>query len=333
MSILRVAWGLSALALAAILYLHLLPALFAGLLVFLLTRQLAARLPEFVLKSGHARTLAVTLLASLIVGCAGLAATAIVAFFHSDAGNLAALLEKMADIIEGARSQLPAWLAERLPQDPGDLKGWLIGWLREHAAEVQTIGREAVRGMVHVLFGIVIGAILALQDASRSGDRKCGPLAQALLGRCERLAKAFGRILTAQVKISAINTTLTAIYLLIVLPLFGVHLPLAKSLVAVTFFAGLLPVIGNLISNSVIVVVSMAHSVETALGSLIFLVVIHKLEYFLNARIVGGGIGARTWEVLIAMLVMEAAFGLPGMVAAPVFYAYLKDELQAAGMV
>jgi hypothetical protein len=30
---------------------------------------------------------------------------------------------------------------------------------------------------------------------------------------------------------------------------------------------------------------------------------------------------------------MEAAFGLPGVVAAPVYYAYLKDELRARGLV
>ncbi|MCK7494761.1 MAG: hypothetical protein MZW92_29275 [Comamonadaceae bacterium] len=44
------------------------------------------------------------------------------------------------------------------------------------------------------------------------------------------------------------------------------QLPLTKTLIAVTFFAGLLPVIGNLISNTVIVVVSLAHSPQVARG-------------------------------------------------------------------
>ena len=57
------------------------------------------------------------------------------------------------------------------------------------------------------------------------------------------------------------------------------------------------------------------------------------MEYFLNARIVGAQIAAKAWELLLAMLVMEAAFGLPGVIAAPVYYAYLKDELRSAGMV
>jgi predicted PurR-regulated permease PerM len=95
----------------------------------------------------------------------------------------------------------------------------------------------------------------------------------------------------------------------------------------------LLPVVGNLISNTVIVIVSLSHSLYVALGSLAFLVIIHKLEYFVNARIVGTQIRARAWELLVAMLTMEAAFGIPGLVAAPIYYAYLKDELKGRGLI
>ena len=86
-------------------------------------------------------------------------------------------------------------------------------------------------------------------------------------------------------------------------------------------------------SDTVIVVVSLANSAAIALSSLTFLVVVHKLEYFLNARIVGSQIRASAWELLTAMLVMESAFGLPGLVAAPICYAWLKDELTTRGLV
>ena len=76
-----------------------------------------------------------------------------------------------------------------------------------------------------------------------------------------------------------------------------------------------------------IVVISLSYSAPVAGASLVFLVAVHKLEYFINARIVGSRINAAAWELLIAMLVMEAAFGLPGVVAAPVYYAYAKAEL------
>ena len=72
---------------------------------------------------------------------------------------------------------------------------------------------------------------------------------------------------------------------------------------------------------------------STLLKALAFLVAIHKLEYFLNAKIIGSQINARAWELLAAMLAMESLFGIPGVIAAPVFYAYVKTELNDAGLV
>ena len=143
----------------------------------------------------------------------------------------------------------------------------------------------------------------------------------------QRLGEAFRRVVFAQVRIAALNSVLTALYLLIILPLVGVHLPLVKTMVGFTFLVGLLPVVGNLISNAAIVILSLSVSVPVAVASLVFLVVIHKLEYFLNAHLMGAQIRAHAWELLLSMLVMEAAFGLPGLVAASIYYAYAKDEL------
>ena len=173
---------------------------------------------------------------------------------------------------------------------------------------------------------MVIGGMLALREAVYREHYK--PFARALADRVGLFGDAFRNIVFAQVRISAINAVFTGIYLAVVLPLMGVELPFTKTLILITFIVGLLPVIGNLISNTIIVVVSMSHSLGVAIGSLIFLIVIHKLEYFLNARIVGGQIRANAWELLIAMLSMEAAFGITGIVAAPIYYAYIKSELR-----
>jgi predicted PurR-regulated permease PerM len=137
----------------------------------------------------------------------------------------------------------------------------------------------------------------------------------------------------AQVKISSVNTVLTGIFLLVVLPIFHVYLPLSKTLVVATFVFGLLPVVGNLITNTLIFVMGLSISPLVAVAALAYLIVIHKLEYFLNARIIGGQISARAWELLIAMLFMEAVFGAPGLIAGPIYYAYLKRELKAAGLI
>lgn len=319
---------LAVIGLSSILILHLLPTLLAGLLVYQLVHLLAPRLQRH-FASERARLVALVLLATLVVGVVAGAVFGTVAFFKSDAGNISLLFGKMAQIIEDARSTLPAWIIDLLPENNDGLQAALIEWLRSHSAELRSMGKEALLAFAHILAGMIIGAMVSIQKIHAPAAR--GPLGLALVERSACLAESFRRVVFAQVRISALNTAFTALYLVIALPLFGVNLPLTKTLVAITFVAGLLPVVGNLISNGIIVIVSLAHSPHTAFSSLLFLVVVHKLEYFMNARIVGGQINARAWELLTAMLFMEAVFGLPGVVAAPIFYAWIKSELKAIG--
>lgn len=208
----------------------------------------------------------------------------------------------------------------------------LSDWLHEHALEARNIGAEIGRTTAHLLVGMIVGALIAIRDTLPDHHRH-PPLIAALRQRIFRMRDAFQDIIFAQVWISAINTAITALYVFVLLPMFGITLPLSKSLIAITFFAGLLPVAGNLISNTMLVVVSLSHSLHVAVFSLVFMVIVHKLEYFLNARIIGNRIQARAWELLIAMLVMEAVFGIPGVIAAPVFYSYIKRELSALELI
>ena len=323
------AWLIAGFLLLFALRFHLLPGLLAGLLVFELVHIIAPQLR--LVHAGAGKVAAVALLAMVVVAMLTLLFFGAMAFFRSDAGSLPALLQKMAEIIEGSRGNLPDWVVGSLPADADSLKNTIVTWLRGHAGDVELVGREAGRTVVHILIGMVIGAMVSLREA-RPGEGH-GPLAHALVERAARLGEAFRRVVFAQVRIAALNTLFTVIYLVVVLPMLGVHLPLTKTMIAITFVAGLLPVLGNLISNTVIVVVSLSASPSAALGSLVFLVLVHKLEYFLNARIVGVQIRASAWELLLAMLVMEAAFGIPGLVAAPIYYAYLKDELAARRLI
>jgi predicted PurR-regulated permease PerM len=324
------AWILAVAAMVTVISIHLLPALIAGLLVYELVHVLAPLFSRH-LSNARARGLAVGLVVLVVVGAVTGAVLGVLAFMGSEGGSFAALLAKMAEIIETSRSTLPAWLADLLPRDGEALRERASHWLREHAAELQLIGKETGHMLAHVLIGMVIGGMVSLREGAASGTS--GPLALALAERIFRLGEAFRRVVFAQVRISALNTLFTALYLGALLPLFGVNLPLTKTMIVVTFLAGLLPVVGNLISNSVIFVVSLAHSPGVAISSLAFLVVIHKLEYFLNARIVGAQIRASAWELLTAMLVMESCFGLAGLVAAPICYAWLKDELASRHLI
>jgi predicted PurR-regulated permease PerM len=317
--------------LALCLHLGLIGALLAGLLVHELVHTIAPRISFGEGGATRARLMSVGLIGALVIGALVAAGFGAAALLRSEGASPAALLARMADILASSRAMLPQWMGERLPPDAETLQQMIVDWLRAHASELQRAGQLFGVGMVHVLIGMVIGAIICFREARGSSDKSL--LLREGGERVSTLAHAFRGVVFAQVKISVVNTVLTGIYLIGVLPLLGVQLPFAKALIAVTFLAGLLPVIGNLISNTVIVVVSLSVSFAVALGSLGFLIVIHKLEYFLNARIVGAEIKASAWELLCAMLAFEAAFGLPGLVAAPIFYAYGKAELRQLGLI
>jgi predicted PurR-regulated permease PerM len=313
-------------ALVLTLYLGLVGALLAGLLVHELVHAIAPRISFGKNGATRARLMSVGLIGALVIGALVAAGLGLAAFFRSEGASPAALLGRLADILSSSRAALPGWIGDHLPPDAEGLREAIVEWLREHAAELQHAGRTFGVGIVHILVGMVIGAIVCFREAR--GPAEGTVLVREAGERLRTLAQAFRGVVFAQVKISAVNTVLTALYLAVALPLLGIQLPFMKALIAVTFFAGLLPVIGNLISNTVIVIVSLSLSFGVALASIVFLLVVHKLEYFLNARIVGGEIHASSWELLCALVVMEAAFGLPGLVAAPIFYAYGKAELR-----
>ena len=325
-----VSWILTGIALALILFLHLLPALLAGMLVHELVHLIEPAIRKR-FRTQRGTLIAVALISGFVVVVVAMAIIGIIAFFKSDAGSVSALLAKMAEIIETSRATMPEWLSGQIPEDTEEVKEAVVEWLRANSATVQLAGAQAGRGLMYVLAGMILGAMIALHQELPPEPHRS--LARALIERARRLGSAFRRVVFAQLRISLLNTLFTGIYLWLVLPFFGVNLPLKKTMIAVTFIAGLLPVVGNLVSNTVIVIVSLSYSMQAAIASLVFLVAIHKLEYLLNARIVGKRIESRMWELLVAMLVMEAAFGIAGVIAAPIYYAYLKDELTERGVV
>jgi len=304
-----------------ILYFKLVPALVAALVVYSLIHALAAQIAGRLFSHSRAKILAVSLIVLCIIAASASATVLLVGFARGQLGDLPELLKKMAAIIDNAR--------ERLGMEPAeDSKGLLANGLRSHSQQLQQLGSEVGRTLINALLGIVIGAMAAFETR-----RPATPLSLALFERLRRLEASFEKVVFAQVQISALNTALTAAFLLVALPLFGVELPMRKTLVGFTFIVGLIPIIGNLVSNAAIIIMALDVSSGAAVASLVFLVVVHKLQYFLNARIVGVQIRASAWEILLVMLCFEVAFGIPGMIMAPIIYAYTKAELAERALI
>lgn len=329
----KAAWLFMAAALVFVFHFHLVPALVAGLLVFTLLHKTTGMLHGPRLSHITAKVLSAVILSTIAAGIVIGAVVVLFGFVKGRVGDLPALFEKLAEVVDQLRARLASMGADSLiPESAADaeeLKVAVAAWLKGHSSELTKTGAEAGRLLVHALMGVVVGLLVFFAHPEASHR----PLASALSERVKRFWSAFEMIVTAQVEISAINAALTAVYLFGILSIVNSRLPFSGTLVAVTFVVGLIPVIGNLISNSVIVLLSLSVSPWIALASLLFLVVIHKLEYFVNARIVGSKIHAASWEILLVIISAEVAFGVPGVVLAPVLYAYVKRELGDRGLI
>lgn len=307
---------------------HLIPAVFAGLAVYVLTLKLSRHLPNNMNRVG--RQVALAVVVACVMTCLTGLGAAVWSFVGSSQG-IGALLATVVETLGSLRSALPSSVAEVLPTTIEGLRQQLAEFLTNHVQKISVVGFGSLKIFAHILLGMVVGGMAAVHHFRE--QHELPPLTAALRARLRVLVTAFDKVVLAQVKISALNTFFTALYLLFILPLFGIHLPMASILVLLTFAVGLLPVVGNLVSNSFIVVISLGVSPMVGVASLAFLVLIHKAEYFMNARIVGIEVQATAWELLSAMLLMESAFGVSGLVAAPVVYAWLKAEFRDKGVI
>ena len=196
--------------------------------------------------------------------------------------------------------------------------------------ELDGVGKYAGVALIQfaaVLIGVVVSISLFINsqfdleaDKPAQNNNLYTLTAREITLRFGTFYESFANVMGAQIIISAINTALTAVFL------FWNDVPYPKVLVGLTFLCGLLPIIGNLISNTLIVGVAFTISPKMALLALIFLVVLHKTEYFLNSKIIGDRIRNPMWPTLIGLVLGEKLMGIPGMILAPVILHYIKVE-------
>ncbi|MFW2176897.1 MULTISPECIES: AI-2E family transporter [unclassified Moraxella] len=324
-----------------VLLLHLTLVMFSGLVVYALTRGIAniirKQTPRFLPRLGKAmavkqRAESVGIVVVMVLLFLGIyifgdwvADKASVEHFNN-------LFNQIMLVIEQLHRYLPDSMSRHLPVSTASFKTMLMDIVKNHASQLQLAGIHTIRGLGYVLIGAVIGGIVAIQVPA-DANTHTKPLTRHFRQKFDELMTGFSDVFFAQVKISTINTILTSIYLLGILPAIGQPLPMAWTVVLITFVAGLFPVIGNLVSNTVIVLLSLTHGLAVSVMSLIWLMGIHKLEYFLNAQIIGHKIRATAWELLLFMLVLESTFGMAGLVSAPIIYAQIKRILTDRGWV
>lgn len=220
--------------------------------------------------------------------------------------------------------ELPFTDFESLRQAVVDTLGQEAQYLRN----VANFAKSAAAAIVFSILGIVAAGSLFYKtglDPYRGTHRLKNNLystcCDQVSTRFRDFYRSFATVMGAQITISLINTALTGIFLI------AVRLPHAPLLIAVTFLCGLVPIVGNLASNTVIVFVALTVSLKLAIAALVFLILIHKLEYLLNSKIIGDRIRNPVWLTLIALILGERLMGIPGLILAPVVLNYLRVEM------
>jgi predicted PurR-regulated permease PerM len=246
-----------------------------------------------------------------------------------------AALAALPEVAEHSIPSASAWAQARqieLPfTDFDSLKALIIDSAKEEAHYLRNVIRLAGNTTTTLLF-LLIGIVVAIslffnsqldlyRETHKTKNNLYSILADEIATRFRDFYRSFATVMGAQITISLINTLLTAIFVLIV------RLPNGALIIALTFLCGLLPIVGNLVSNTIIVCLAFTISLKIALVALIFLIAIHKLEYFLNSKIIGDRIRNPVWLTLVALIIGERLMGIPGMVLAPVVLNYLRMEL------
>lgn len=307
----RLSYALMVLAVALVGWLHMATLLITALFCYFALQQFSFRRSK---------------LAALVLFAVVLGLVAYGLFFFVKQASVA--FPKLAQTTIPAIVEFAEKQGVELPfTDLHSLKVLALEEVKTKFAAIPTYARLAVFQFAYLVIGIVIAVSLFLNsklglesDPHVSRDSIYALTMRELAARVRTFYRSFTRVMGAQILISAINTVLTGAFL------FVADFPYAPVLTILTFLCGLLPIVGNLISNTVITSVAFVKSPQTALLALSFLVVIHKLEYFLNSKIIGDRIRNPMWMTLIGLLVGEKLMGIPGMILAPVVLHYIKVE-------
>ncbi len=215
--------------------------------------------------------------------------------------------------------------------DYASLRHVALNEVQERFSNLGRYARDAMFVLVYLVIGIVVAVSLFINarlgvedDPHTARDSLYALTAHEIAMRFITFYRSFTIVMGAQILISIINTALTAIFL------YWGGFPFATVLMVCTFLSGLLPIIGNILGNTLITGVAFTLSPQMALFALVFLVTIHKLEYFLNSKIIGDRIRNPMWLTLLGLLLGEKLMGIPGMILAPIVLHYIKVESSQA---
>lgn len=303
--------------LAVIVIFHLAHVLLAGLFAFMLMDFFYRLIRRFRVPELSARFAAAGVFSLVVL----LTAYVLTRFLHQT-------LLTVPGIVDGALPQFTV-MAQRygveLPfSNFYELRELVNSRLLGHAGTITKASTLLTREVFHMVVGLIAVVLYFVSDrAPRYAPNLFDAVRHETNNRIWKFMQSFARVFGAQIVISAINAVLTLLFL------YFTGIPHMAFLTTMTFLIGIIPIIGNIISNSVIAVTALGVSLNLALAALVYLIIIHKLEYFLNSKIMGSSVELPMWQMLLAILLGNVIMGIAGIMLAPALLHYIKSELKS----
>lgn len=200
-----------------------------------------------------------------------------------------------------------ATLQEHLP-DSDDL----AQSAEHYAADVARSAAAIGRAFLMALIGLIL-AIVYFLDEERIRAFRDSLDPRSLFGTLTRWGEHLAESVSLTVQVQLVVAACNAVLTLPVLLLIGV--PRIAMLMVLIFVAGLIPVVGNLISGTVLVV--LAYQVKGWFGVVLFVVltfVLHKIEsYYLNPRLTARHVALPGFVLILSLIAWEHLLGFAGL--------------------
>lgn len=310
------------LAVILILFFKIVPAILAAMLAYVLSEKLLNALHIKMPNSTMKEKIVGIVVGFGSLGFIYLVVMGVVGLLKGE--NINDLLTTLSQTLDDLKIMLPYEIAKYIPESVSEIKKSIIDSLKNNLNLFAIFGKSALHETILIIVGWLIGVLIACKKKTKEHTEFTKSWNQIWTN----FTSAFKFVVFAQFKVALFNSIIISVFLFIISPIFGWDIPYSKTLVLITFLCGMLPIIGNLISNTVTFFLALTVSLPAALAALGLLMLIHKLEYIIISSSLGSDIDSDIWELLIVLFSFEILFGLGAMVFSPILYAFTKSELR-----
>ncbi len=253
--------------------------------------------------------------------------------FYNIIPRLIAMLPGLADKLQSQAIELfekanTRWDLRQYV-NPQEVKSAIVTGTTGSLKFLAGVFSASYKGFVYFVFALVLN--LLLYHNTEKLDAVFGRRPSSLMHFFYRFVIArirvfyfyFKRVMGGQIIISGINTVISTIVI------FALGLPYPFLLIGAVFVFGLFPVVGNLISNTILTIMAFVTIGPWGAGICLGLLIgIHKLEYFLNSKIIGEIVRLPMFITLTSLVVCEVLFGIIGLILAIPLILFLRHEFE-----